>query len=124
MNKWVRPIKADFTGEIHKEHRNYIASVEEKIKKYLPSSNDLPTTKKDNDEADKRLALRKRAPLSTSLSIVGMFATTETKFLASASKDQLIQRYKQKAQDDWVKNHAEVLESIKLSGRRRMPGNN
>jgi len=124
MRKWVRPIKPNYTGEINKEHREHIASVEEEVKKYLPSSDDLPATKKDNEEADKQLALRIRSPLSTSLAIVGMFATDQTRFFACASRDRLIQRYKKEAQDNWIKNQAEVLEDIKLSGRRRTPGNN
>ncbi len=98
-------------------YRKQITLLEENLKKYLPKSEDLPTTKKDNNKADKQLALRITAPLTTSSSKFGLFATDKTRFLASASKNQLIKFFKQEAQDSWVRKHAEVLEDIKSSGR-------
>ncbi|WP_454782270.1 hypothetical protein [Legionella sp. WA2022007384] len=124
MKKWVRPEKKKFIDDIHLEHRKHIASVKEKIKKNLPEAAILPTTEKDKNDAKHQLALRISCPISTKLSIVGFFADDRSRFFATASEGRLIEQYKQEAQDSWVENHAEVMEDIRLSGRRWLPGNN
>ena len=124
MTKWVRPEKKKFIDDIYLEHRMHIASVEEKIKKNLPEAASLPTTEKDKNDAKHQLALRITNPISTKLSIFGVFANDRSRFFATASEERLIQQYKQEAQNSWVENHAEVMEDIRLSGRRWLPGNN